>query len=273
MLLLFHFVYKKVINVPLASTPQYLGVMSDLAEQFDLIIPSSEPELARLAQIQDVKSRFPLLMVDPEILNTFMDKYKAFIFFEKNKIKSPETKLFADVEVSDLPVYIKPRRGAGSYGHRLITTALELQAVKQIAPDNWIGQEYLTGDDNEYTCALFRSNDNVRHIALKRRLQGDKSVKAEVVDNPEINSLLEMVANLLNFRGCINVQLKMTDNGPIIFEINPRLSSTVMMRHRIGFKDCSWWVKDFFGMLVDDYCVPESGTMVYRMSTECVVPR
>ena len=29
-----------------------------------------------------------------------------------------------------------------------------------------------------------------------------------------------------------------------IFDINPRLSSTVKMRYLIGFKDCLWWIQD-----------------------------
>lgn len=267
------FVYPEMIEVPLASNPQYLESMQRLAEQFDLIIPTSEPELARLAKIEDIKSRLPLLMVDPPILNTFMDKYETFHYFRENRIRTPETKLIPEVKNSDLPIYIKPRRGAGSRGHRLVTTALELQAVREVAPENWIAQEYLTGDDNEYTCALCCLNDDVRYIALKRQLQGDRSVKAEVVDYPEINALLEKIAQMLKPEGCINIQLKLTDKVPIVFEINPRLSSTVMMRHRIGFKDCFWWTQKFFGIPVDSYSAPKNGTLVYRMSTECVVPQ
>jgi carbamoyl-phosphate synthase large subunit len=266
-------VYQNMIDVPLASAPEYLDSMQNLAKQFDLIIPTSEPELVRLALVKNIKSRLPLLMVDPVILNTFMDKYEAFNFFKKNKIKSPETKLFAEISLADLPAYIKPRRGAGSRGHRLVRSDLELQAAKQFASDEWIAQEYLPGDDNEYTCALCCLGDDIKYLVLKRQLQGDKTVKAEVVDSPEIFTLLEKIAQVIELDGCINVQLKMTDQGPVVFEINPRFSSTVMMRHRLGFKDCQWWVRDFFRMPVSDYCVPQSGTLVYRMSTEYVVPR
>ena len=34
----------------------------------------------------------------------------------------------------------------------------------------------------------------------------------------------------------------MKKNKSTIFEINPRLSSTVMMRYKLGFKDCLWWI-------------------------------
>ena len=55
------------------------------------------------------------------------------------------------------------------------------------------------------------------------------------------NLLLEL-ADKIDLNGSINVQLKINNKRHAIFEINPRLSSTVMMRHKMGFKDCVWWI-------------------------------
>lgn len=264
------FVFKNMLQVPLASAPEYLDHLHGLADQFDLIIPTSEPELARLSQVKDIKSQLPLLMVSPEILNIFMDKYETALFFEKHHLNPPRTRLFSEVGIADLPIYIKPRRGAGGRGHHLVKTSAELQAAKLIASDDWIAQEYLPGD--EYTCALSRLEGKVKYIALKRQLQGDRTVKAEVVDVPEINTLLEGLAEILDLDGCINVQLKLTNNCPRVFEINPRLSSTVMMRHQLGFSDCEWWVRSFFGMPLRESSSPMVSAVVHRMSIEHVEP-
>jgi len=264
------FVFKNMLPIPLASAPEYIDHLRGLAKQFDLIIPTNEPELARLSQIKDIKRQLPLLMVSSEILNVFMDKYETALFFERHQLNPPKTKLFTEVDTADLPIYIKPRRGAGGRGHHLVKTSAELQATKLIASDDWIAQEYLPGD--EYTCALSRLEGTVKYIALKRQLQGDRTVKAEVVDIPEINVLLKDLAEILHLDGCINVQLKMTNNCPRVFEINPRLSSTVMMRHLLGFSDCEWWVRSFFGMPRRESCSPLVGAVVHRMSREHVEP-
>lgn len=267
------FVFKSMLHAPFASAPEYIDHLHRLRGRFDLIIPTSEPELARLSQVKDIKGQLPLLMVDPGILSIFMDKYETFLFLDKHGFNPPRTKLFTEVETADLPVYVKPRRGAGGRGHRLIDTDVEMQAAKEVTADGWVAQEYLPGGDNEYTCALFRFNGSVKYVVLRRQLEGAKTVKAEVVDLPEIGILLEDIAEIINLDGCINVQLKMTGDGPRVFEINPRLSSTVMMRHRLGFRDCEWWARSFLGMPLGVSSAPAVGTVVYRMSTECVVPK
>ena len=60
----------------------------------------------------------------------------------------------------------------------------------------------------------------------------------------KINNILKALVKKLNFEGSINVQFKIFKNKIKIFEINPRLSSTVYMRDLIGFKDCYWWIND-----------------------------
>jgi carbamoyl-phosphate synthase large subunit len=266
------FVFKNMINIVPASDSRYLDRIQVLAKNFDLIIPTSEPELACLSNYPDVLDRLPLLMVPPEVLRCFMDKYETILFFEKNGLKAPKTKLLSEVRVSDLPAYIKPRKGAGARGHRLILGVEELMVVKKTYGQDWIAQEYLPDNDNEFTCAIFRYPGVFRSAALKRQLQGDKTIRAEVVDCPTINKLLIEIAELIDLKGCINVQLKMTEDGPRVFEINPRLSSTVLMRHRLGFKDCEWWVKSYLGMKIDEFDQSMLGGIAYRMSVEYVTP-
>jgi carbamoyl-phosphate synthase large subunit len=265
------FVFNEMLQTPFASAPEYLDYLHELKNKFDLIIPTSEPEIERLSQLPDARDQFPLLMVSSKIVNTFLDKYETVRFFQNNGIKSPKTKLFTEVENSDLPVYVKPRRGAGGRGHRLIKTYAEWQSAKLIAKEDWIAQEYLSGEDMEYTCALYRNDNSFRSIVLKRQLQGDKTIRAEVVSILEIDILLQKIAEMIDLVGCINVQLRMTSDGPRVFEINPRLSSTVMMRHRLGFRDCEWWVRDFFGVNDREFQAPRVGSVAYRMSIEHVI--
>jgi carbamoyl-phosphate synthase large subunit len=60
----------------------------------------------------------------------------------------------------------------------------------------------------------------------------------------------------------MNIQLRLTDQGPRVFEINPRFSSTVLMRHRIGFSDLLWALSEAEGLAVEYPIIPIGVTMV-----------
>jgi carbamoyl-phosphate synthase large subunit len=92
----------------------------------------------------------------------------------------------------------------------------------------------------------------------------------EVIENKEIQELLIQIAERLQLTGSINIQLKLTPNGPVVFEINPRFSSTVLFRHLTGFKDLIWTLEDFFEMEISEYSPPPAGTKIYKGFMEFV---
>ena len=136
---------------------------------------------------------------------------------------------------------------------------------------DYVAQELLLPENEEYTCALYRQ-DETKVLIMHRTLQSGVTKNFTVSNNDKINAMLHGLADKIDLRGSINIQLKLTDKGPRIFEINPRFSSTIMMRHRIGFSDLLWSVYNFLGRTVDtSFNIPD-GTRVYRMSREVVVP-
>ena len=58
--------------------------------------------------------------------------------------------------------------------------------------------------------------------------------------------------------------MKNTLDGPRIFEINPRLSSTALMRHRLGFTDVVWTVQEIRGGTIDDFPLIPVGAIIIR---------
>ena len=97
-------------------------------------------------------------------------------------------------------------------------------------------------------------------------------MRGEVVTNEEIDVLLHSIAQLLQLQGSINVQLRLTGRGPVVFEINPRFSSTVMFRHLIGFQDFVWSLCEAEGKEIGEFEPPAVGTRIYRVSQEVVLP-
>ena len=74
--------------------------------------------------------------------------------------------------------------------------------------------------------------------------------------------MCELIAQGLDLRGSMNIQLRLTDKGPRVFEINPRFSSTVLMRHRIGYSDVLWALDETEGKSVVFPEIPQDRIMV-----------
>ena len=87
---------------------------------------------------------------------------------------------------------------------------------------------------------------------------------------PEIEQLLNAVAMYLDLQGCINVQLRMRAGVPYVFEINPRFSSTVRFRHKLGFSDVIWSIQDRSRNIVDRYQAPVAGRRFYKIYEDVI---
>jgi len=68
----------------------------------------------------------------------------------------------------------------------------------------------------------------------------------------------------LDLVGSINVQLRITENLPKVFEINPRFSSTVLYRHLFGFEDLIWSIEDKLGLELSDNRQNSNGRKFYK---------
>ena len=101
-------------------------------------------------------------------------------------------------------------------------------------------------------------------------MKGGLTSSGVVVKNKDIESYVNKIAMAIKLKGSINIQLRMTSNGPILFEINPRLSGTLVFRDKMGFMDLRWWVSDLFGLKNMVYKPPKAGTKFYRSYSEYI---
>ena len=117
---------------------------------------------------------------------------------------------------------------------------------------NSIFQELLEPEDKEVTCAVYRKKDGqVAVLQLLRKLTGGLTGWGKVIDDHETEEMCKSIATGLDLRGSMNIQLRITDSGPRVFEINPRFSSTVLMRHRFGFSDLLWAIDEAEGKRIE----------------------
>ena len=82
--------------------------------------------------------------------------------------------------------------------------------------------------------------------------------------------MLHKLAEKLHLIGSINVQLRMRENDPVVFEINPRFSSTVLFRHLFGFKDLEWSIQDIIDYEIGSFTKVREGRKFYKGFNEFI---
>lgn len=260
-------------HLPPVGAPDFFNAFRSLAEGYDRVIPMPEPELIALACQDDAwRNAMPLVINAPWIIRTFCDKLETARWLERHGGFSARTMLLSDVTERDLPIVAKPRTGWGSKGVEIVRTSERLAAVRAEAAGEWLAQELLDAPQQEYTCAIVKDGAVVNTAIMRRTMQGGFTKQATIVEDESIEQMLQAIAGNLPERAFINVQLRLFRGEPRIFEINPRFSSTVMMRHLAGFQDVVWTLDALAGKPMRP-AKARSGTIVIRMSREIVVER
>ena len=110
-------------------------------------------------------------------------------------------------------------------------------------------------------------------IIIKRDLGGTGcTVSGEVVCDEDIKSYVLEICRKLYLSGSLNLQLRLTKRGPVLFEMNPRFSSTVMFRHKLDYRDFIWTIKLKTGSVIEPYHVCKSGRRFYKGVYEYIFP-
>lgn len=142
------------------------------------------------------------------------------------------------IESAGFPLIVKPRFGRGSVGVVLVKDKQQL--LKNIkGKESLIIQEYLTDEEQEFTVGICINQKGkvISKIALRRYLLEGVSIAAVSDGYHHIADYCAVVASTLGAYGAINIQLRLKDGMPVIFEINPRFSSSTGMRLLFGINE------------------------------------
>lgn len=244
--------------VPLANSPNYLPEMMTLfsRERIDIVMAGNMAEQRLLAQhARQIREQTGAFVVTspPEVLARAEDKWELVQFLKNNGFDYPRAVLPGDLdaltrfqdEVS-FPYIVKSRKGAGSQGLAVVRNPEELSFFMRSIPGAVI-QEYLQPDDEEYTvgCFVNASGGSVGSIVMRRKLGMGLTNRAEVVDSEVISSVCEEIAARIGLVGPCNLQLRLTSRGPVLFEINPRFSSTESARAYYNFNTPEMCIRHF----------------------------
>jgi carbamoyl-phosphate synthase large subunit len=211
-------------------------------ENVDVVFCGLDPELSVLAKnATDIKKTTGAhVIVSPlRAVKIADDKWETVQFLKKNNFPYPKSCLPKDVEIflksARFPLVVKPRIGARSIGLSIVKNRQELKNAIEHTPDVII-QEHLSTDNDEFTCSAFVWRGRAYGVACgKRWLRNGDTYKAHFYQNPKLESFIAKVATKLGVEGPCNFQLRMTNRGPVIFEINARFSGTTGSVAHLGF--------------------------------------
>ena len=234
---------------PKANDSKYVEFVKDLMEnsQIDFFIPCTEVELRAMSNfLETPQFKGRVVCCGAHVLNMCLDKLTTYTFLKSNAVQTPWFTLKVK-EIVNYPCIYKKRSSSGAKDIFKVKSADEAEILVKLHSEG-LFQEYLVESDQEITCAIFRWGDeHFQCIQLLRELKDGSTSWAKKVENEDVYKFCQKIAKLLNFNGSINIQLRLQNGLPMILEINPRFSSTVYMRHLLGFKDLVWTIEKYAG--------------------------
>ncbi|MBD5540928.1 MAG: ATP-grasp domain-containing protein [Lachnospiraceae bacterium] len=228
-----------------------------LTKHIDYFWPVTETELKIVDKNRNLFTSTTVVMNSHNILQIAMDKMLTAKFLSENGVVTPET--WDDIEMCEkkFPVIIKEKCSCGSQSVHVVNDECRLREMFA-EMENPIVQEFIGDDNGEYTLAIFSDGKIINNIIFKRQLGFDgMSRYVELVHDIEITKIAEKIAQIFDLHGSINVQMRKRGGTYYIFEVNPRISSTIGFRQQLGFNDVSWWLDMFDGINILPYICPE----------------
>jgi len=150
----------------------------------------------------------------------------------------PDSSVEAMEDAIGYPMIVKPRFGSRSRGVVRVADRAQLEraVLETEAP---VVQRFLPGEDMEYSCGVVTFDGRVDTVAVLRRRLKDGNTISAVSDEPSpgIEALCRRVGEALKPLGPINIQLRLVEDTPYIFEINPRFSGTTIFRAHLGINE------------------------------------
>lgn len=241
------YVADKAYTIPYANSPMFIDEVLKICRENDikLLFPGLDAELIHFSKNRHRFAEIGTTVVvsDEKVIDISEDKWMTFTELTNLGFNVPATFKLAEHRENpplSFPFIVKPYLGgARSKDVFLIKNAADYQSALEKIQDReevFAIQEYLPGD--EFTAGTVNLDGKcVGAIVMKRELRAGDTYKAQTIINPVISDyLVKVMDGIRPFGGC-NVQFKLKNGLPCIFEINARCSGTTAARAISGFNE------------------------------------
>jgi carbamoylphosphate synthase large subunit len=256
--------------LPACTDPDYVGRLVDVLkrERVTVLIPGSDPELPVLARAREkIEATGPRVVVGaPQAVDVCRDKRRSSGFFRE--LGFPFVRTVPIAQAADLadevgyPLVVKPIGGSASRGVAVVFSRAELQpylaqsgyiAQEAAFPTSWSRKDRGIVSEAVHRGGSLRQEDEIsiqvvfdhvgEHLGTftsVNRLQSGVPIFVDPQRVPRVEEVVERMAEALRDRGLIgpcNFQSRLTEQGPKVFEVNPRFTGITGVRAAMGFNE------------------------------------
>jgi carbamoyl-phosphate synthase large subunit len=268
-------------RVPRVDDPHYVEALVEVLDRNEVVlhVPTVDSEIPLVARARgEIESRSGarVLVANAAFVLRAVDKLECQELLADARLPRLRTTGWggnpdAIVDAVGLPLIVKPRTGHGSRGVHEIGSRAALADLLPDVDETYCFQEYVSGP--EYTCSLlYDRNGALRDaICLRRVLASGTTVRAEPEMPESVRQLILRFGEAFHLLGSVNLQLRISETGPRIFEINPRFSGTTGASLACGFNGPARIAENLLlGREIEPAEVRR--VRVFRILSELVVP-
>jgi carbamoyl-phosphate synthase large subunit len=251
------------IIVPTMDDPGYFDALLAICveHQIRLLISVNDLELGGLARrTQDfLEVGTSPVVASPSVSATCQDTWTTFKLLRSCDISTPDTYLCPE-EVREAlakgalnyPIIIKPRWGSSSIGFERIDNDRELDLayewgmiqvrrsifwkLSQGQRENClVFQEQLRGDEFGLDVVNdLKGNHAATLIRRKLVMRFGNTDRAMTVEDPQLERLGKVIGRRLQHLGSLDCDVMMTERGPQVLDLNPRIGGGYPFSHVAG---------------------------------------
>jgi carbamoyl-phosphate synthase large subunit len=225
--------------VPLSTDAGYLGAILEIcrAERIGLIVPTIDDELFAFAEHTErfAEAGVRVAVSPVETIAICNDKHTTCRVLVERGVGAAETHLPADLPADpEFPLFIKPRVGRGGVSAFPVRSQRELDFFLDYVPDPVI-QTYLNGPEFTIDMLCSFTGEPISIVPRERVVVRAGVVdRARTVRDPHLIELGRACAQALAFVGPVNIQCRVVEGRPVVFEINPRFSGGIPLTIAAG---------------------------------------
>jgi carbamoyl-phosphate synthase large subunit len=239
-----------------------IKIISEIKEKnINVVMIGSEFDLEFFSlHKEEIESKTSaMVVVSPlETVQIANDKWLTVEFLRKNNLPFAESYLPEGLEDAlkkakewGYPFMLKARIGTSNRNIHVISKEHDLLYFFDSIPKPML-QKLIDLPRNElwkeYTCSIFRCRDGslVGPFTARRTLRSGNSWVVEVDNFERLYPLVKAIGKTIPSMGSLNIQLMLTSNGPIPFELNARFSGTTAVRAYFGFNEPEMVLRDYY---------------------------
>jgi carbamoyl-phosphate synthase large subunit len=228
--------------VPAGGSPNFLPVLRGICRRHDVraVVPLVDEELMACTEL--LAEGIAVVAPNRSFIETCLDKERLIEAFIDAGLPALRTApAAAGAGAVGFPCVLKPRSGRGSRGVAVVHDADGFATAVAANPyrlQALLQQEYVDG--LEFTVSVTVSGDGTVLGVVPKEIIVKKGITWVAVSrrNDVIDRLCHDIQGKLRADGPFNVQLRLDGAGrPMVFEINPRFSTTVTLTAAAGIDE------------------------------------